>query len=248
MPKLAYNSRMSYQVRFCIVNPNQGTTEMLTAILLNMGIASRHVASPSDVQAVIAEKHHDFIFIDMDYPDNSSMELLKTLHRNMDSSSLFTIAYSFNTKPAFIKELQQFNLAAFFKKPLLRDSVKSRLAQLFEKFKDHFPGRKHVRIMPLADELMRISFTLPGGKRLSARVLDLSLGGLAAEFYSRITLPDLKAGSLMEHIVFDANHREIDVDAKIIKIENKFLAVKFTHFYHGSYMYLMKYIASKMSE
>ena len=105
-----------------------------------------------------------------------------------------------------------------------------------------------MRVKPIPDELMRISFKLKSGKRISGKVIDISLGGIGAELFSNANLEQLVPGNLIEHLLFTANHKEIDVDVKIINKKDKFLAIKFTHFYKDSYENLMKYIKKKINE
>ena len=94
---------------------------------------------------------------------------------------------------------------------------------------------------------MRVSFRLNNKKILTAKIINISLGGLACLLYTNYEDAQLTPGNLIEHIVFEALNKEIDVDAKIINKKEVFIAFKFTHFYNNSNKDLAKYIMKRLS-
>jgi response regulator RpfG family c-di-GMP phosphodiesterase len=234
------------QITFCNVFSNQNNTKIISNILLNLGIISTNIENPEKVIDLLEHVKVDFLFLDLDFTNNLSYKLLDHLNENEKYSSLFKIATSFKTKKDFINELKKYNIISFIPKPLIKKEVNDKLIILLNKLTSK-TRRKHIRVAPDDDELMRISFTLKTGKRISAKVINVSLGGIAAILYSNFESHELVPGNLVEHIKFEANHKQIDVDAKIIKKKDTFLAFKFTHFYKESNKSLSKYIMNKLS-
>jgi len=189
----------------------------------------------------------DFLFLDLDFSDEASFNFLDELKKDEKNSSLYVIGSSFNTNEKFIRKLQEYNVISFIVKPFAPELVKEKMEKIFEKFKEHIPERKFVRVKPDPDELLRLSFQLKNNKLITAKILDISLGGLACEMYISYDNEELKSGVFLEHIVFKVGNREIDVDALIINKKDKLIAFKFTHFYGQSYENLTRYVMKKLT-
>ncbi|OHD05998.1 MAG: hypothetical protein A2Y34_11185 [Spirochaetes bacterium GWC1_27_15] len=239
---------MVNELNFCLILSSQNTTKAVSNLLLNMGITCYAVDTPENALDSIKNIKTTFIFIDLDFANNVSFEFLDKLKTLEDYTSIYIIGTSFNSTEKFIKQFQLYNLAGFILKPISMDILKTKIQNLINKFKDHFPERKHIRVRPLDDELMRISFQLKNNKLITAKVIDISLGGLAAELYTNYESPELEDESVINNIIFEAGNKEIDVDAKIIHKKLRFFTVKFTSFHHNSYDSLIKYIMKKLNE
>jgi hypothetical protein len=73
------------------------------------------------------------------------------------------------------------------------------------------------------------------------------MGGIACLLYTNYDDNELNHGNLIEHLIFEVNHKEVNVDAKIISKKDKFIAFVFTHFYNDSNKNLSNYIIKKIS-
>jgi response regulator RpfG family c-di-GMP phosphodiesterase len=238
---------MFEQINFCLALSNQNSSKMVSTVLLNMGIIAIIPENIESVENVLLNNKIDFLFIDFDYANNSAFDLIDKIKKNDKFSSIFIIGTSINSSEKFIKQIQKYYLISFLVKPLTPELLKDKLQNIIYKFKNHFPERQHVRIEPQEDELMRVSFQLKNRKYISAKILNISLGGLAAEFFIEIESEELQSGFLIEHMIFIAGNKEIEVDSKIINKFKKFISFKFTHFYKNSYDCLLKYIMKKLT-
>jgi response regulator RpfG family c-di-GMP phosphodiesterase len=235
---------------FGLVLSNKSYSNIIANELLSMGIISFQIEKPEKVIETIESKKINFLFLDFDFAENSSYKLMEDLNslNKEGNSSIYVISTSFNSNKKFIDDMKKYsNVISIIAKPIERETVRNKIILILDKFKENFPRRKHIRVKPDDDELMRVSFRLKNNKYLSAKVIDISLGGLAALLYTKYESPELSDGLLLEHMVFEAGLKEIDVDAKIITKKDTFLAVNFTHFYHDSYTYLTKYIMKKLT-
>lgn len=236
------------KINFCLVFSNHHNANFIANILLNQGVMPGYVEHPDKVIEFISNKEVDFLFLDMDFSNESSFDLLNIFKSNENYSSIYIIISSFRPYSYFEKKIKEYNIIGFIPMPFQKKQIDEKLSSILKKFKNHFPTRMHIRIKPNDDELMRLSIKLRNQKRFSAKVIDVSLGGVAALLYSNYDSPELNKGSLIEHITFQVFNKEIDADAKIIKKQNTFIAFKFTHFYNNSNKDLAKYIMKKMSE
>ncbi len=232
---------------FGIILSNKFYSETVANELLSLGIVSFNIERPEKALEVMGAKKINFLLLDFDFAENVSFKLMDDL-KNSTGEPVYVVAATFNSSKKFISDLQNYsNVISVIAKPFAKEVVRNKIILILDKFREYYPSRKHIRVKPDDDELMRASFRLKNNKHLSAKVIDVSLGGLACLLYSKYDSPELSDGLLLEHVVFEAGIKEIDVDAKIINKKDTFLAVSFTHFYHDSYQNLTKYIMKKLS-
>ncbi|HOV13732.1 MAG TPA: response regulator [Spirochaetota bacterium] len=238
---------MASGIKVCCILTSQTQVKPLSSILLNMGIFFYNAENLTTGFQYIENNNIDFLLLDLDFSENASFNFLEELKKDEKYSSIYIIGTSLNTNEKFIKQLQQYNIISFIIKPFTPDVVKEKMEKIFEKFKEHIPERKFVRVKPDPDELIRLSLQLKNKKLITAKIVDISLGGLACEMYVSYENEELKKGSFIEHISFKVGNREIDVDALIINKKDKLIAFKFTHFYKNSYENLTRYVMKKLT-
>ena len=95
--------------------------------------------------------------------------------------------------------------------------------------------------------MVRLCIKLKNKKNLTAKIIDISMGGISGLLYDNYQDLELSPGNLIEHLIFEVNHKYIDADGKLILKKDKFISFKFTHFYNNSNKDLAKYILRKMS-
>ena len=230
------------QVNFGLVVSNKNNIELISNILFNKGVISINIEKPEDVLEVLRNKKIDFLFLDFDFSNNASFELMNKLKNDEKYSSIYIIATSINTNELFIKKI-----LSFIPKPFFEEQINDKLNLIFENLKDHIPARKHIRVKPLADELVRLCIKLKNKKNLTAKIIDISMGGVSGLLYDNYQDVELSPGNLIEHLIFEVNHKYIDTDGKLIIKKDKFISFKFTHFYNNTNKDLAKYILKKLS-
>ncbi len=235
------------QINFGLVLSNKNNLELISNILFHKGIISVNIDNPDKVLEILKNKSIEFIFLDLDFSNNSSFKLMDELKNNEKYSSIYIIATSINTNELLTNRLKEYKILSFIPKPFFEEQINDKLNIIFEKLKDHIPARKHIRLKPSDDELMRMCIKLKNNKNLTAKIIDISMGGISGLFYTKYEDQELSPGNLVEHIIFETNHKYIDVDAKVISKKDKFIAFKFTHFYNNTNKDLAKYILKKLS-
>lgn len=238
---------MSSGIKICCLLTNQIVVKQLSSILLNMGIFFYNAENITSCRLYLESNSVDFLLLDFDFSDNGAILLLDELKKSEKNSSIYVIGTSFNTNEQFIKAIQNYNVISFIVKPFSPETVKEKVEKIVVKFKEHIPERKFVRVKTDPDELIRMSFQLKNKKLITAKVIDVSLGGMAGEMYVDYENEELDKGKFIEHIMFKIGNREVDVDAVVINKKNRVLAFKFTHFYGNSYENLTRYIMKKLT-
>lgn len=236
---------MSNQISVIILLSNAKSAEMVSSSLLKIGVSSKVMDSFEDAKKYISQNDIRFLFIDFDFSNNTAIDFVEKM--NEETDTLYTIGTSFNTNTEIIKKLQSHNLISFILKPLTEENIEKKFTQILENFKDHFPQRKHIRVQPDENEVMRVSFVINNKKRISAKALDISLGGIAINLYTDYENEQLSAGKIIKNMVCHIGMKEIQVDAKIVKKAGKFISFTFVNFHGNSYIKLTKYITKRLS-
>lgn len=232
----------------CIILSSPKFSKIAANISLNYGLAVKTAENPGEAYEFFTESSFSYLFLDFDFANESAFELMDRLKEEGRLENCYLLATSHNSNEEFIKKVMSYPLVGYVKKPLDFEQLQDKLKEVLEKFYDGFnEKRTHVRIVPPKVDVIVASMVLKSRKRLAARVIDISLGGIAIELYAPYDSDEVRAGKLIEHLVFNTTAREVDVDALIVTKRGKFLAFKFTHFYNNSYAALSRYIMKNIS-
>jgi response regulator RpfG family c-di-GMP phosphodiesterase len=235
------------QLKIGCILANKNNFEQISNILLNNGIIAVNLESFDNAIDDIKKRELSFIYLDLDFPNEQSFNLLNKIKEDNDLKNIFIIATSINTNEKTIKKLQNYNIMTFISKPINNTVLNEKIFNLLTKTKDHIPERKHIRIKPQDDEFVRLSFKLKNKKNITSKVIDISMGGIACLLYANYNDLELSQGNLIEHLIFEVNNKEVNADAKVVTKKDKFLAFVFTHFYNDSNKNLSNYILKKIS-
>lgn len=232
----------------CILLSNNKDSKLAADVLIKFGMASKIANDFNEAYNILKSNNFDILFIDFDFSNQASQEFITKLNNDKILTNISLIGTANNVDENLIKSLMSYKLLGFIIKPLLANKIQQQLTIIMNKHhKSYQEKRKHVRIIPPAEDMIRASITLKNKKRITAKVIDLSLGGIALELYNNYNSEELKQGKLIEHLIFSTLTKEIDVDVLILDIKEKVLAMKFTHFYNNSYANLSRYIMKNIS-
>lgn len=237
---------MEENIKFGLIQTNSDTNEMITSILLNYGIPSVKIDPRAENIDAGILKEIKFLFIDFDYADNSSFNYIKKVSEIITPFPFLLIGSSFNVTQDLISRLNSYNLISFMAKPVTHDILKVKIRQIIDKYADHFSARKHIRIKPDGDDAMRVNFKF-SSNFYSCKVLDISLGGVAAEVYSNNDNLPFRKSDLLNDITINLGIKEGVFDAEIVTVKSKFISLKFNEYKGSTYEILSKYILKKIS-
>lgn len=238
---------MTQNIKFAIVLSNLRNAQDISEQLLNKGIASYTYSSPDEAIEGFEINKFDFLLLDFDYPEEKYLKILDFIKDNEKTGDTFIIGAAFKINQQMIKKLKPYNIISILIKPITNELISTKIDSIINKLKDHFPERKHIRIQPDPNELLQASIRLDNDRYLTAKILDVSIGGLALQLYSENKAEELKLNKIIEHIIFDVENKKINVTAKIVKRVKKFIGLKFTRFDQDSEKYLKQYIMKKMA-
>lgn len=239
---------MDQDVTICIVHTNNKIGLAFKSLFLTLGFKPEVYEDLTNAKNAFSEKAFNLLFLDFDYYDNLSLNFLEDLKKEELIHNVYLIGTGFNINLQILNTLQQFNLIGFLKKPVNEETIKGQIEKILDKCNFAYnEKRRHIRITPFPDDMMQCTFLLPGsGKHISAKIINMSLGGLAIELYSDIETGELDAGKPIEHLTFNAPIKQVDTEIEVVKKTGKFIACKFLQFYNNTNEILARYIMKRL--
>lgn len=238
---------MDNEIYFYLILTNSNYIEIFKQNLLKFGFVSNVIDKPSEAVDKIKTTGLNLIILDLDFSDDASGNFIEQLKTFQNRESIYILGTAMNISENILKKMQETNLISFLIKPLNEKIIYEKIKNILEKFKDHFPLRKHIRVRPDPDEQIRISFETADKKLLTTKLLDISLGGFACEMYSAYQGTALKNHEVIKNIVFMLNNKECSVNCEIINRKDTFIAFRFINFNGKSYETISKYVMKKVS-
>ena len=173
---------MDKENTIAVILSNPIHTELAVKLFLKLGLVSKVFENCQSALDDLQDKTYDYLFLDFDFANQEALALIQKLHENQKLTNTYLIATSMNVNQELIKTLMEYKLVGFIIKPLSTEKLNDKMTQILEKYQEGFnEKRKHVRIAPKSDDLVQASFILKNKKRIRAKVLNISLGGMALE-------------------------------------------------------------------
>jgi len=139
------------------------------------------------------------------------------------------IVHTVQTSKDFVMRMVELGVAGYLLKPFAAETAKAKLAAIFAKLATHNSQRRHIRVRPDPDELARVSFRLatPPPMLVSGRVVDISLGGMAAELFNPPLPEILPPGSPVPRLDIALAGRVLTPSGSVVLYKTRVLALRF---------------------
>jgi DNA-binding response OmpR family regulator len=139
-------------------------------------------------------------------------------------------------------------VAGYLLKPFDPDQARTKLTSIFSKLATHNSQRRHIRVKPNPDELARVSFRLGKSSSLvSGRIVDISLGGLAAELFNPPEDNPIVAGTPLSRTEISLAGKVLNPSASTVLYKSNVLAAKFDILNPNDKKALERYIFKSIS-
>ncbi len=214
---------------FLVVESSLTVRESLCYVLLAFGIRGIPVANrKAAVEALGKGVAIDGAIVDVDNKDVDGIKFITDLKEAETTRGMSVIVHTIQTSKDSVMRMVDLGVAGYLLKPFRPDTAKVKLAGIFSKLATHNSQRRHIRIRPSPDELARVSFRLGRSTQLtSGRIVDISLGGMAAELFN---LPDNEAiaeGTSLSRMEIALAGKVFSPSASVVVYKSKVLAVRF---------------------
>jgi two-component system chemotaxis response regulator CheY len=231
-------------VVFLVVESALAVRESLCYVLLSFGIRGLPAADRAAArEAMAAGAQVDGAIVDIDNKDVDGIALITELREGEHTRGISIIVHTIQSSKDFVMRMVEMGVAGYLLKPFSPDTAKAKLAAIFSKLSTHNSQRRHIRVKPDPDEMARVSFRLSNSRQLiSGRIVDISLGGIAAELFNPPPPEMLAPGTPLAKLQFAVSGKELAPSASIVLFKSNVLAVRFDTFNPAEKKALERYI------
>jgi two-component system chemotaxis response regulator CheY len=217
------------RVNYLVVESSLSVRESLCYVLLSFGIKGIPVENRQAARLVLGRGDPvEGVIVDIDNKDVEGIQLVAELKEGEQTRRISVIVHTIQTSKEAVMRMVDLGVAGYLLKPFTPEAAKSKLAAIFSKLATHDSQRKHIRVKPDPQELARVSFRVPPSSQLVAgRVVDISLGGMAAELFNLPPTLSLAAGMTLTGMEISLSGKELNPSTSVVLYKLKVLAVRF---------------------
>ncbi len=234
---------------YLVAEATANIRESLCYALLSFGIKGVPVASRAEALEILKSRSNiGGAIIDLDSKDVAGAELIRELRETESSQHLAIIAHTVQSSKELVTRMMEYGVVGFLLKPYNEKEIYSKLKKVLARAESHNSQRKHIRVRPDPEELLRLHFKIEGyGSLISGRIVDISVGGVAVELFNPPPAGILTHGTQIRNIRFTVNRKAFSPPGKVILYREQLLALRFDYLSTGEKSALSKYIFKRLT-
>jgi CheY-like chemotaxis protein len=236
-------------VGFLVVEGSLSVREALCYVLLSFGIKGTPVATRAAAwEKMKTDRGFEGAIIDIDNLEVEGAKLIEEMKKEEPTRGISVIVHTVQASKDFVLKMIEAGVTGYLLKPFREDAARMKLAGILDKLADHNTQRKHIRVKPDPQEMVRVHFRVPGFTVLiSGKILDISLGGLAIELFNPTELPSFTPGTRISKLQFALGPHELSPSAVIVLYKSNVLAFRFEALGAAEKTTLERYIFKRIS-
>jgi CheY-like chemotaxis protein len=214
----------------CVVlEPAVPIRQSLLKVLASMGVRGVPASTVAEAEAAIRSSGDvEAIIVDTDTPALGGLELLARMRAAQETRALRVVAHSGQTSREFVLQLAELGVAGYLPRGASVAQASERLKGVLTRAPDHEGERKHWRVRPDPNELLRLHFRLSGHKGIvSGRVVDISMGGVGVELFNPPPPIRMRPGRLIPSLELTLGRTPIATPGTLVTSRGKFCAIRF---------------------
>ena len=234
---------------FLVADASSQIRESLCYALLSFGIKGLPVSSKkAALNALKGDTRIEGAIVDLDSHEIEGKELVEELRGSESTHSIKVIAHTVQSSKESVVKMVELGVVGYLLKPYNEEEVYTKLKSILAKSESHNPQRKHIRVKPDPEELLRVSFRVSGHPQLfTGKVVDMSVGGMALELLNPPDEGILQSGTALSKMQFTLSSRQFTTAGKVILSKGSFLAMRFDSLNAGEKTSLARYVFKRIS-
>jgi two-component system chemotaxis response regulator CheY len=235
---------------FLVLEDSASVRQLLCYLLLTLGIKGIPVESnESALNELAAKTDIEGAIIDIDSQNIGGIDLIKALKNNQKTKDIKIIVHTVQSQKEIVVTLAELGVAGYLLKPFSEVESLKKLKNILAHCEDPKENmRKHIRIAPPADDLVRVYFRISGYPQLiSGRIINMSMGGLGVELMTPVSGDILKPGMLITRLQFTLQGQELSPSGTIAVVQGKILGIRFESLQAADSTSLARYIFDKIA-
>lgn len=243
------SARYDRRVKFLVVEGTEAAREAIARALLPRGIQGVPAADRSAAwEALKADTSIEGAIVDVDGPAVEGVRFIEEIKADEVSRSLTIIVHTAQTNRTFVLKLIETGAAGFLLGAFTPAGGPARLDRALATLSGHDRQRRHVRVRPDPDEMIRVSFRVPGGKALvTGRVVDISLGGMAVELLNPPSGGPPGPGALLPSMSIALPGCELEPGGTVVTAQGRTVALRFDSMTASDRTAIERYIFRRIS-
>jgi two-component system chemotaxis response regulator CheY len=223
--------------------------ESLCYVLLSFGVKGVPVADKQEaLQTLQNNEEIGGAIVDLDSKEVDGVNLIAELRAQESTQHLIVIAHTVQSSKELVDKMMEYGVIGYLLKPYSEKEIYPKLKKVLARGESHNSQRKHIRVRPDPDELLRLHFKLPDQQSLiSGRVVDISVGGVAVELFNPPAPGVLAAGTSIPGIQFTLNRKAFAPPGKVVLFKEQLLALRFDYLSATEKSALSKYVFKRLT-
>jgi two-component system chemotaxis response regulator CheY len=215
-------------VGFLVVEGSLSARDSLCYALLSLGIKGIPAAARAAAwEILVSQKDIQGAIIDIDNQEVEGSALIEEMRQSEGTRAIPIIVHTAQASKEFVMKMIEMGVSGYLLKPF-REDASRKLAAILDKISDHNSQRKHIRIKPDPQKMIRVHFRVPGLSSLvSGKLIDVSLGGIALELFNPPDPIHLPTGQRISRLQFALGPRELSPSGVVVAYKANILALRF---------------------
>lgn len=223
--------------------------ESLCYVLLSLGVKGLPAASRQEAQDLLGRKGAvDVVIVDLDSREIQGEDLLQGLRASEELRGLKVIVHTVQSSRELVVRMMELGVAGYLLKPYQEKEAYAKLRAALERCQVQNERRRHIRVKPDPEELLRLHFKLPGQPNLiSGKIIDISVGGVAVELLNPPEPGALQPGAQIPAIQFTLSRKQFSPPGKVVLFREKLLALRFDYLNIEEKTTLARYVFKRIA-
>jgi len=232
-----------------VVEGTPAVRESLCYVLLSLGIKGVPAANRQEaLDTLKSQPDINVAIVDLDSKEVQGEALLGDLREACQPGRLQVIVQSVLSNRELVVRLMEYGVAGYLVKPYQDKELYEKLKKVLERCQVPNERRRHIRVRPDPDELLRLYFKLPAKPgMISGKIIDISVGGVAIELLNPPEPGLLKPGVQIPALRFTLDRRQFAPPGKIVLFREKLLALHFDYLTIAEKTSLARYVFKRIA-
>jgi two-component system chemotaxis response regulator CheY len=234
---------------FLVVEDSAELRESLCYVLLSLGVKARPVAGRAEALELLrGQKEITGAIVDIDSRESQGLELIRELRESPELRPIKVVVHTVQSSRELVVRMMELGVVGYLLKPYSQKELYEKLKNVLERCQAHNYQRKHIRVKPDPDELLRLHFKLPNVAGLvSGRIVDISVGGAAVELFNSQPEEVLKPGTQIPRIEFTLSRKQFAPPGKVVLYKERLLALRFDFLTVAEKTTLARYVFKRVA-
>ncbi len=232
-----------------VVEGTPAVRESLCYVLLSLGIKGVPAANRKEaLDTLKSQPDINVAIVDLDSKEVQGEALLSDLREACQPGRPQVIVQSVQSNRELVVRVMEYGVAGYLVKPYKDKELYEKLKKVLERCQVPNERRRHIRVRPDPDELLRLHFKLsskPG--MISGKIIDISVGGVAIELLNPPEPGLLKPGVQIPALQFTLDRRQFAPPGKVVLFREKLLALHFDYLTIAEKTSLARYVFKRIA-